>query len=168
MHFCMESIHNYSRISQIKFLIVRCCCAVVADEYMCMCGLFCICMCVRVCVGCADLLSLDSMCTEERKRQGYIHELIQTEESYLEDLELALEVNQQMFLLYLLCMLLESNAIWLGSKLQIYMCVDIQVFHKPMGESGRLTEAEMSMIFVNWRELIMCSTKLLKWVNTDC
>ncbi|XP_067272987.1 intersectin-2a isoform X3 [Pseudorasbora parva] len=76
---------------------------------------------------CADLLSLDSMCTEERKRQGYIHELIQTEESYLEDLELALEV-----------------------------------FYKPMTESGRLTEAEMSLIFVNWRELIMCSTKLLK------
>ncbi|XP_050994953.1 intersectin-2-like [Labeo rohita] len=76
---------------------------------------------------CADLLSLDSMCTEERKRQSYIHELIQTEESYLKDLELALEE-----------------------------------FHKPMAESGRLTEAEMSMIFVNWRELIMCSTKLLK------
>ncbi|XP_051732084.1 intersectin-2a isoform X3 [Ctenopharyngodon idella] len=76
---------------------------------------------------CADLLSLDSMCTEERKRQGYIHELIQTEESYLEDLELAVEV-----------------------------------FYKPMVESGRLTEAEMSLIFVNWRELIMCSTKLLK------
>uniref|UniRef100_A0A8C1VIL7 Intersectin 2a n=1 Tax=Cyprinus carpio TaxID=7962 RepID=A0A8C1VIL7_CYPCA len=76
---------------------------------------------------CADLLSLESMCTEERKRQGYIHELIQTEETYLEDLELALEV-----------------------------------FYKPMAESGRLTEAEMSMIFVNWQELIMCSTKLLK------
>uniref|UniRef100_A0A9J7XK77 Intersectin 2a n=1 Tax=Cyprinus carpio carpio TaxID=630221 RepID=A0A9J7XK77_CYPCA len=76
---------------------------------------------------CADLLSLDTMGSEERKRQGYIHELIQTEESYLEDLELALEV-----------------------------------FYKPMAESGRLTEAEMSMIFVNWRELIMCSTKLLK------
>ncbi|XP_051511663.1 intersectin-2-like [Myxocyprinus asiaticus] len=76
---------------------------------------------------CADLLSLESMCTEERKRQGYIHELIQTEESYLEDLELALEV-----------------------------------FYKPMAESGQLTESEMGMIFVNWRELIMCSTKLLK------
>nr|XP_055042251.1 intersectin-2a isoform X2 [Misgurnus anguillicaudatus] len=76
---------------------------------------------------CADLLSLESMSTEERKRQGYIHELIQTEETYLEDLELALEV-----------------------------------FYTPMAESGRLTEAEMSMIFVNWRELIMCSTKLLK------
>lgn len=48
----------------------------------------------RVRVGCADLLSLESMSTEERKRQGYIHELIQTEETYLEDLELALEVKQ--------------------------------------------------------------------------
>ncbi|RXN24304.1 intersectin-2-like isoform X2 [Labeo rohita] len=46
-----------------------------------------------------------------------------------------------------------SNSWWLG---------ELQEFHKPMAESGRLTEAEMSMIFVNWRELIMCSTKLLK------
>ncbi len=59
-----------------------------------------VCVCVW-CVGCADLLSLDSMCTEERKRQGYIHELIQTEESYLEDLELALEVNQQLHQQYM-------------------------------------------------------------------
>ncbi|XP_047429814.1 intersectin-2a isoform X3 [Mugil cephalus] len=77
--------------------------------------------------GCADLMTLDTMTPQERKRQGYIHELIQTEETYLEDLELVLDV-----------------------------------FHKPMSESGRLTEAEMAVIFVNWRELIMCNTKLLK------
>uniref|UniRef100_A0A8P4KF42 Intersectin-2 n=1 Tax=Dicentrarchus labrax TaxID=13489 RepID=A0A8P4KF42_DICLA len=76
---------------------------------------------------CADLMTLDTMTPQERKRQGYIHELIQTEETYVEDLELVLEV-----------------------------------FHKPMSESGRLTEAEMGVIFVNWRELIMCNTKLLK------
>ncbi|XP_072533626.1 intersectin-2a isoform X2 [Salminus brasiliensis] len=76
---------------------------------------------------CADLLSLDSMSSEERKRQGYIHELIHTEHTYVQDLELVLEV-----------------------------------FYKPMAESGRLTEAEMGVIFVNWRELIMCNTKLLK------
>ncbi|XP_045916385.1 intersectin-2a isoform X1 [Micropterus dolomieu] len=77
--------------------------------------------------GCADLMTLDTMTPQERKRQGYIHELIQTEETYVEDLDLVLEV-----------------------------------FHKPMSESGRLTEAEMGVIFVNWRELIMCNTKLLK------
>ncbi|XP_026174833.1 intersectin-2a [Mastacembelus armatus] len=76
---------------------------------------------------CADLMTLDTMSPQERKRQGYIHELIQTEETYVEDLELVLEV-----------------------------------FYKPMAESGRLTEAEMGVIFVNWRELIMCNTKLLK------
>uniref|UniRef100_A0A3P8UNS4 Intersectin 2a n=1 Tax=Cynoglossus semilaevis TaxID=244447 RepID=A0A3P8UNS4_CYNSE len=76
---------------------------------------------------CADLMTLDTMTPLERKRQGYIHELIETEETYLEDLELVLEV-----------------------------------FYKPMSESGRLTEAEMAVIFVNWRELIMCNTKLLK------
>ncbi|AWP19900.1 putative intersectin-2 [Scophthalmus maximus] len=76
---------------------------------------------------CADLMTLDTMTPQERKRQGYVHELIQTEETYVEDLELVLEV-----------------------------------FYKPMSESGRLTEAEMAVIFVNWRELILCNTKLLK------
>lgn len=75
--------------------------------------------------------------------------------------------------IFIIYSLLESSAICLDSKLQKYVhlfpvLMNIQVFYKPMAESGRLTEAEMSMIFVNWRELIMCSTKLLKWVNTDC
>lgn len=56
--------------------------------------------CLHVClhahgcapVGCADLMTLDTMTPQERKRQGYIHELIQTEETYVEDLELVLEV----------------------------------------------------------------------------
>lgn len=37
-------------------------------------------------------MTLDTMTPQERKRQGYIHELIQTEETYVEDLELVLEV----------------------------------------------------------------------------
>nr|XP_057912352.1 intersectin-2a isoform X2 [Doryrhamphus excisus] len=76
---------------------------------------------------CADLKTLDTMTPQERKRQGYIHELIHTEETYVDDLELVLEV-----------------------------------FYQPMSDSGRLTESEMAVIFVNWRELIMCNTKLLK------
>lgn len=51
---------------------------------------------VHTCVctaGCADLMTLDTMTPQERKRQGYIHELIQTEETYVEDLELVLEVK---------------------------------------------------------------------------
>ncbi|KAH0621791.1 hypothetical protein JD844_023418 [Phrynosoma platyrhinos] len=63
----------------------------------------------------------------ERKRQGYIHELIQTEEKYMDDLQLVIEV-----------------------------------FQKQMAESGCLSEAEMGLIFVNWKELIMSNTKLLK------
>ncbi|XP_076834688.1 intersectin-2b [Brachyhypopomus gauderio] len=76
---------------------------------------------------CADLTSLDSMTPQEKKRQGYIHELIETEERYVEDLQLVLEV-----------------------------------FHKPMSESGRLNGDEMDMIFVNWEELISSNKKLLK------
>ncbi|XP_032877202.1 intersectin-2 isoform X2 [Amblyraja radiata] len=44
---------------------------------------------------CADLHCLDSMQPMERKRQGYIHELIQTEERYMEDLQLVLEVFEK-------------------------------------------------------------------------
>ncbi|XP_014402164.1 PREDICTED: intersectin-2 isoform X2 [Myotis brandtii] len=76
---------------------------------------------------CADLQTLDTMQPMERKRQGYIHELIQTEERYVDDLQLVVEV-----------------------------------FQKRMAESGSLTEGEMSLIFVNWKELIMSNTKLLK------
>lgn len=32
------------------------------------------------------------MSLQEKKRQGYIHELIETEEKYMEDLQLVLEV----------------------------------------------------------------------------
>ncbi|XP_071344242.1 intersectin-2b isoform X2 [Trachinotus anak] len=76
---------------------------------------------------CADLKSLDSLSPLEKKRQGYIHELIETEERYLEDLNIVLEV-----------------------------------FQRPMLESGRLSEEEMSLLFVNWKELQTCNTKLLK------
>ncbi|XP_067448433.1 intersectin-2b isoform X2 [Thunnus thynnus] len=76
---------------------------------------------------CADLNSLETLSPQEKKRQGYIHELIQTEERYVDDLRIVQDV-----------------------------------FQKPMSESGRLNEAEMNMIFVNWRELEACNTKFLK------
>ncbi|KAA8578844.1 hypothetical protein FQN60_000053, partial [Etheostoma spectabile] len=63
----------------------------------------------------------------ERKRQGYIHELIVTEENYVNDLQLVTEI-----------------------------------FHKPLLDCELLTEKEVAMIFVNWKELIMCNIKLLK------
>uniref|UniRef100_A0A3B3BWE1 Intersectin 2b n=1 Tax=Oryzias melastigma TaxID=30732 RepID=A0A3B3BWE1_ORYME len=75
---------------------------------------------------CSDLTSLDSLSPLEKKRQGYIHELMEAEEKYVEDLQVVLEV-----------------------------------FHKPMSESGRLTDSEMSMIFVNWKELLACNTKFV-------
>uniref|UniRef100_A0A3Q2DYP7 Intersectin 2b n=1 Tax=Cyprinodon variegatus TaxID=28743 RepID=A0A3Q2DYP7_CYPVA len=71
--------------------------------------------------------NLNSLTPQEKKRQGYIHELIETEERYVEDLQVVLEV-----------------------------------FYKPMSESRRLNDSEMSMIFVNWRELLACNSKLVK------
>lgn len=38
----------------------------------------------------------------------------------------------------------------------------LDVFYKPMSESGRLNDAEMQKIFVNWKELLGCNNKLLK------
>ncbi|XP_041328559.1 intersectin-1 [Pyrgilauda ruficollis] len=73
---------------------------------------------------CADLHLLDMLTPTERKRQGYIHELIVTEENYVTDLQL--------------------------------------IFQKPLMESELVTEKEVAMIFVNWKELIMCNIKLLK------
>ncbi|KAJ4948804.1 hypothetical protein JOQ06_020327 [Pogonophryne albipinna] len=69
---------------------------------------------------CADLHLLDMLSPIERKRQGYIHELIVTEENYANDLQLVTEI-----------------------------------FHKPLLECELLTEKEVGMIFVNWKELIM-------------
>lgn len=43
--------------------------------------------------GCADLHLLDMLTPTERKRQGYIHELIVTEENYVNDLQLVTEVR---------------------------------------------------------------------------
>uniref|UniRef100_H3AP46 Intersectin 1 (SH3 domain protein) n=1 Tax=Latimeria chalumnae TaxID=7897 RepID=H3AP46_LATCH len=37
-----------------------------------------------------------------------------------------------------------------------------KIFQKPLMESDLLTEKEVTMIFVNWKELIMCNIKLLK------
>lgn len=44
--------------------------------------------------GCADLHLLDMLTPTERKRQGYIHELIVTEENYVNDLQLVTEVRR--------------------------------------------------------------------------
>lgn len=45
--------------------------------------------------GCADLHLLDMLTPMERKRQGYIHELIVTEENYVNDLQLVTEVGSE-------------------------------------------------------------------------
>uniref|UniRef100_A0A8C5BQM3 Intersectin 1 (SH3 domain protein) n=1 Tax=Gadus morhua TaxID=8049 RepID=A0A8C5BQM3_GADMO len=76
---------------------------------------------------CADLHLLDMLSPMERKRQGYTHELIVTEENYVNDLQLVTEI-----------------------------------FQKPLLECELVTEKEVAMIFVNWKELIMCNIKLLK------
>lgn len=41
-------------------------------------------------------------------------------------------------------------------------CYCVQIFHKPLLDCELLTEKEVAMIFVNWKELIMCNIKLLK------
>eukprot|EP00795_Rhopilema_esculentum_P017568 gene17568-9199_t len=77
--------------------------------------------------GSFDSVVLKSMSKSERQRQNYIHELINTEQIFMDDLSLTLEI-----------------------------------FYNPMAEAGVLTEQELNTVFVNWREIIMCNTKLLK------
>ncbi|XP_026563436.1 intersectin-2 isoform X1 [Pseudonaja textilis] len=100
---------------------------------------------------CADLQSLDTMQPTERKKQGYIHELIQTEEKYMDDLQLVLETNQPSTNTQI------TNHIYTPFKRD-----NKKVFQKQMTEAGCLSEPEMGLIFVNWKELILCNTKLLK------
>eukprot|EP00057_Strongylocentrotus_purpuratus_P016006 XP_011670480.1 PREDICTED: intersectin-1 [Strongylocentrotus purpuratus] len=73
-----------------------------------------------------DVHLLESMSEMEKHRQSRIHELIQTEQAYVDDMQLAVEV-----------------------------------FQKPMLESQIMTPQEMAAVFVNWKELIQCNTKLL-------
>ena len=40
----------------------------------------------------------------------------------------------------------------------------LQVFQKPMKQSEVVTKEDLQRIFVNWKELIMCNTKFLKYV----
>ncbi|XP_061176343.1 intersectin-1-like isoform X2 [Saccostrea echinata] len=66
----------------------------------------------------------------ESKRQNYIHELINTEETYMSDMSIVLDA-----------------------------------FYKPMATAGVMTPEELDTVFVNWKELILCNTKLLKSVR---
>eukprot|EP00794_Sanderia_malayensis_P000125 gene125-736_t len=77
--------------------------------------------------GSFDKAVLNAMSKTERQRQNYIHELINTEQTFMDDLSLTLEI-----------------------------------FYNPMAEAHVLNEQELNTVFVNWREIIMCNTKLLK------
>lgn len=117
--------------------------------------------CVCCVSGCADLHLLDMLSPMERKRQGYIHELIVTEENYVNDLQLVTEVSTHT---HTTVTLTPGNAAgfrqtwWLTERVLTFF----QIFHKPLLECELLTEKEVAMIFVNWKELIMCNIKLLK------
>lgn len=52
--------------------------------------------CLFYCLGSIssdDSLSFESLSYKERKRQHHIHELISTEESYVEDMSIVLDVS---------------------------------------------------------------------------
>ncbi|XP_052810185.1 intersectin-1-like isoform X6 [Mya arenaria] len=75
----------------------------------------------------SDASVIEVTSSEERKRQSRIHELINTEETYMQDMSIVLEA-----------------------------------FYRPLAESGALTEDNLQAIFVNWKDLIVCNTKLQK------
>lgn len=45
------------------------------------------------------------------------------------------------------------------------LAVHAQVFYKPMLVNKILTEEELNIIFINWKEVRMCNMKLHKWVT---
>ncbi|KAL5009816.1 hypothetical protein ScPMuIL_012121 [Solemya velum] len=45
------------------------------------------------------------------------------------------------------------------------MSIVLDTFCKPLVDAGTLTEEESQAIFVNWKELILCNTKLLKGIR---
>uniref|UniRef100_A0A8W8J4E6 Intersectin-1 n=1 Tax=Magallana gigas TaxID=29159 RepID=A0A8W8J4E6_MAGGI len=81
-------------------------------------------------IGSSDPAVLAQTSSVESKRQNYIHELINTEETYMADMSIVLDA-----------------------------------FYEPMANSKVMTQEELDMIFVNWKELILCNTKLLKSVR---
>ena len=79
--------------------------------------------------GCADLNSLDSMSPQEKKRQGYIHELIETEERYVEDLNVVLEVISHTVLLMTQVSFKCSYTLWQNAYCFIMMrCVRVYMY----------------------------------------
>ncbi|XP_077977214.1 intersectin-1-like isoform X2 [Glandiceps talaboti] len=67
----------------------------------------------------------ENLTPTERKRQQHIHELIDTEQSYVDNMQLVMDV-----------------------------------FYKPMATV--VSKDDLATIFVNWKEIIMCNTKMLK------
>ena len=55
-----------------------------------------------------------------------------------------------------------NHAIW--GVLYSTVLFTPQVFQKPMKQSEVVTKEDLQRIFVNWKELIMCNTKFLKYV----
>lgn len=75
-------------------------------------------LCSSVPAGCSDLHSLDSLSPQEKKRQGYIHELIDTEDRYVTDLQIVLEVTD---LVEKTCLLRRAD-FQLSSCLCLFVC----------------------------------------------
>lgn len=90
----------------------------------------------------------------ETKRQGYIMELITTEQSYIDDMSIVHEVKKHSIYIYNL------------SNIQISSYF-LQVFEKPLIESKVLTPEEIEKIFVNWRDIIVCNYTFLRFAFSN-
>lgn len=61
-----------------------------------------------------------------------------------------------------LLVLIPSTSLFCGTHVPQFQCVTFQAFYKPLKESGALTDEQLQAIFVNWKDLIVCNTKLQK------
>lgn len=107
-------------------------------------------LCSSVPAGCSDLHSLDSLSPQEKKRQGYIHELIDTEDRYVTDLQIVLEVTDarpaELILCVWTCLLMIRADFQLSSCLCLFVGVlqaDVGVWPlKRLGDCHDLCQLE--------------------------
>ena len=96
-----------------------------------------------------------SITDDERKRQNHLNEFIATENAYVVDMAIVIDVS---------CL-----SVGVEDHKVISFSNDQQVFQKPLKARNCITDAESDAIFVNWSRLVRCNQKSLKYsLFTSC
>ncbi len=134
---------------------------------------------------------LSAVTEQERKRQEAIFELYSSEKNYVDSLKLVKEVRVSTCVCVCVCACMRAcvcacvracvcacvrvcvyESVCVCVCTCMFVCVQmyvfepcpmkLQVFFDPMAGSGVFTEEEVRQVQVNWDDLIVCNTDLLK------